>query len=1048
MKHLSTFCVTLLLLFSTYPSISAQNCNIILTANPTTICQGGSTTITAQGFINSSNYNFDFNNSALPTGWSTGGANFFSSPCGPSPSNSPYYWAATSNGTPNITTNNLNVISGGTIQFEMRYAVQGGPTPCEGPDLAHEGVSLQYSINNGTTWVNITYFSPGGFQLPANPGTTGTVATGPTPYTVWNTFAIPIPPAAQTMNTRFRWIQFNSSGGCCDNWGLDNIQINAGAPVNYSWSTGQNGSNATSQVLSNLQSDTCVIVTVSDSLGNSCTDTVCITVIPTPDPDLQFPNPACEGNIQLDASGSTPMQINQYVFDIGNNGSFDIISANPVVSYNFTAPGVYQVMLYVSTPGNCTGNELFTVNVYPKPQMNVTSTPNLVCPGFPVTLSDNATINGGPPFNSTVSNIQWDFTNDDIWDITTAPGSVNNPYSAAGQYWAVARATSDAGCVSMDSVQVNVAAHPVADFSFPVTCEDAATAFTDLTVAPGYFLNGWQWNFDDGNTGSVQHPQHLYAAPGTYQVELIASAPGGCADTIVRQVTVHPAPVTDIILPTDCGLTGIFADNSTILSGSVNGWQWDFGDNGTSAAQNPTHTYASSGTYNVRLITISDFGCTDTLMVPYTNRDIPVASFNANAACLNDTTSFTDQSTVLNATIDTWDWSVGGTTYNTQNPSHVYGSHGVYSVQLVVAADNGCSDTAVFGVTVHPLPVADYAFTEVCRGLNTGFTNQTSIASGSVPVYTWDFGDGNTSSLSDPSHVYGVYGVYTVELIAQSVYGCLDTISKQVNVWPRPEVDFMPDILEGCEPLSVQFQGATTIPAGNTLASYAWSFGDGGTSSQVHPFYIYQADGLYDVSLTVTSDKGCDSTLMMNDLIRVFPLPIPNFTFDPQVLYTSKNLAQFGNQTVGGDTYVWYFGDGTTDVTTHPAHSFPTLDTATFWVTLVATSEHGCVDSITKPIKMLPSPTIYIPNSFSPNGDGINDRFTVEGLNFGELDFSMEIFDRWGKLLYVTKNPNVGWDGTANGKEILPQGTYAYRVKATNLFGQYQEFFGHVNLLP
>ena len=153
----------------------------------------------------------------------------------------------------------------------MVYAVQSGAAPCEGPDLANEGVELQYSTDGGVTWTTIVYYSPGGFELPNNPGTTGSVASGATPYTTWNTFSVTIPPGAMTTNTMFQWVQTNSSGTCCDNWGLENIAIEAGpcqsAVVNWN-----NGYNDTTSFWVTPTSDTAFVAYVYDTLGTlQCT---------------------------------------------------------------------------------------------------------------------------------------------------------------------------------------------------------------------------------------------------------------------------------------------------------------------------------------------------------------------------------------------------------------------------------------------------------------------------------------------------------------------------------------------------------------------------------------------------------------------------------------------------------------------------------------------------------------------------------------------------------------------------------------------------------
>ena len=241
-------------------------CNITVSPMDTTICPGDSVFIKAVGSLTGPQ-SFDFNTGQLPPNWTVTGGTNFSQPCGPNSSGSNYYWASTAGVTPQIATPNFDVSCGGYIQFEMKYAIQGQSAPCEGPDLAHEGVSVQYSLNNGATWLDIIYYSPGGFTLPSNPGTSNSVASGVTAYTSWNTYTVPLPPGAQSTSTKFRWIQSSSSGSTNDNWGLDNIFINAG-PCNsavINWTSGLQDSTSFWAVPA---TDTTFIALVYDTLGN------------------------------------------------------------------------------------------------------------------------------------------------------------------------------------------------------------------------------------------------------------------------------------------------------------------------------------------------------------------------------------------------------------------------------------------------------------------------------------------------------------------------------------------------------------------------------------------------------------------------------------------------------------------------------------------------------------------------------------------------------------------------------------------------------------
>lgn len=877
-KMRNTFTRFLPVLFFILGSQSfAQNvCNISVTANHNPVCSGSDVILTANGFLQSGGaYNFNFNSGGLPSGWTTTGSTFFSSPCGPSPSGTPYYWAASAgNTTPQITTSALNTTGGGTIDFSFIYSVQGGGQPCEGPDQANEGVSLQYSINNGVSWVDITYFSPGGFQLPANPGTFGNAAMGPTPYTVWNTVSIPIPPAAQTPATMFRWIQFNSSGTCCDNWGLEDIQINSGSSASFQWSTGLSGANANTDTLFNLTQDSCIIVTIADTSGFSCSDTLCIQVI-----DL--------------------------------------------------AGAVSQV------PG---------------------------CSGL-INFSD------------------------------TSSYAQNNQ------------------------------------------------------------IAGWNWDFGDGNSSNQQNPSHTYQNYGNYTGTLIITANSGCQDSISFPVTVVDAdPLAGFLLPTDCGLTANFTDTSTTPSGpgQITGWNWDFGDGGTSNQQNPSHTYAQPGQWNVTLTVTAANGCTSTSTQQYTNWAYPAAQFSAPSVCDLQAMTFTDQSTVQFSTIADWQWDFndnGATDQGNAAANHVFSSHGSYSVQLIVTSAEGCSDTVSQSIDIYPLPVPDFTFTEVCEGYTTQLTNQTTIPFGSVPNYTWNLGAGQGSSnATNPTANYPGDGLYPVTLIASSNHGCVDSITKSLTVWPNPEIDWNADPVDGCYPVAPLFNNLTTINTGQVV-DWMWTFGDGFTSTQQSPSHSYpNAPGTYDVTLYARSDQGCDTSITKTAYITVRPQPTAIFEYSPETPTTNNPLVQFGNLSDMGESSEWDFGNGETSTENNPTVLYP-ADTATYWVTLISFNQYGCADTTTRPVTVLPEYSLYIPNAFTPDGDGLNDVFLVRGAAVVEVE--LDIFNRWGELLHSQGNlepMKKGWDGTKDG-ELLKKDTYTYRVRARDIFGEWYEYHGRLHLI-
>lgn len=273
------FCFTLLLII---PFVSSSQCNLDFFEDTLYACQNSPATFMAAASSNGSVLQTcDFNSASMPLGWVAAGGASFGQPCLPGIDGTDYYWASTSGvGTPSIETDDYAFGCGGSITFDLVYAIQAGPTPCEGPDGEDEGVSVQYSADGGLTWITFAYFNPTGVIMASMPLTQGNAASGVTPFTSWGTYTLPVPSVGIGNISRFRWVQVNSSGAAFDNWGIDNIEV-FGIDCNYSidWSTGATDTNNIT-VSSNV--DTSFIAYAYDTLGVlQCQDTCNLIMINT-----------------------------------------------------------------------------------------------------------------------------------------------------------------------------------------------------------------------------------------------------------------------------------------------------------------------------------------------------------------------------------------------------------------------------------------------------------------------------------------------------------------------------------------------------------------------------------------------------------------------------------------------------------------------------------------------------------------------------------------------------------------------------------------------
>jgi gliding motility-associated-like protein len=258
----------------------------------------------------------------------------------------------------------------------------------------------------------------------------------------------------------------------------------------------------------------------------------------------------------------------------------------------------------------------------------------------------------------------------------------------------------------------------------------------------------------------------------------------GCppdADNMV--ITFLESPIADFSVPDACeGDNAVFSDQSTIGSGTVNSWQWDFGDNGTSIVQNPIHTYPGDGSFNATLIAGSDNGCYDTIIVPLTVNPVPIANFSPTAACQDTPTDFTDLSFISSGTITDWTYNIDGVNINQQNPSYTFTATGNQVITQTVTSDLGCTDDTTMTITIYPAPIADFTFTPNPALVleNVTFTDQST--GNNIGNWYWEFGDFEANNVQNPIHQYNEGGDYAISLTVIDALGCEDSIVKIITI--------------------------------------------------------------------------------------------------------------------------------------------------------------------------------------------------------------------------------------------------------------------------
>jgi len=267
--------------------------------------------------------------------------------------------------------------------------------------------------------------------------------------------------------------------------------------------------------------------------------------------------------------------------------------------------------------------------------------------------------------------------------------------------------------------------------------------------------------------------------------------------------------------------------------------------------------------------------------------------------------------------------------------------------------------------------------------------------------------------------------------------------SVKVTVNPLPVALFSSEDTTGCIPLPVQFDNLTTIESGS-IVQYQWTFGNGETSTLPNPLVVYHDAGTYDISLIAISNKGCRDTFDLADYIISRPVPVADFSLDPDITPIIAPEIKFTDLSTGASIWQWTFGDGDSSTVSSPIHSYQ--DTGTYYVYLHVENDYGCFSDAFNRVIINPFPTIWIPNAFTPDDDGINDTWLPKGSDIYE--YEMKVYNRWGALMFYTNDPFQGWDGLTPKTGIkAKQDMYVYTIFFRDERGKQNREKGYFTLI-
>ena len=588
-----------------------------------------------------------------------------------------------------------------------------------------------------------------------------------------------------------------------------------------------------------------------------------------------------------------------YLWDFGDGTTST--ATNPT---HIFSEGLYNVQLVITTAGGCRDTIKMdsAIRASVKPKAAFTANPRTVCAFKPVIFMDNST--------GTVNEWYWLFGDGGS---ATSQNPIHE-YEDTGHF-DIRLVAGNFGCydtvIVPRYIQVNP---PIARFDVVLNCDQPfLRSFTDGSIG----ADEWYWDFGDGSNSTLQSPTHQYSSTGSYSIALtVKNNQTGCTHTKIVTIT-----VADEKAGFEASLLELCRGNSTIYTavekhpGGIVNYTWQFGD-GNSGDGNPVnHAYTLAGTYNVSLFITDAAGCQDTLVKSnYIKVNGPTAAFvpSVPGSCLMSSINFNDQSTTDGShAITQWVWYYGdGISDTLSSPpfSHTYNATGSYNVSLLVTDAIGCSDSITnSNALIISKPVAAFSAGDTisCPSKAVVFTNNST---GPGLTYHWDFGDGDTSTIASPAHIYAVDGIYTVQLNITDKYGCTDQLlkNKYINI-VTPTADFtVSDSVGTCPPLVVQFTNTSV-----NQSSFSWDFGDGNISATENPSHFYNVAGVFTAKLTVTGPGGCTSVKTKTIRVRG---PLGSFTYT-NFKGCKALTVQFVATSQDRTSFIWDFNDGTTIAT-------------------------------------------------------------------------------------------------------------------------------------
>jgi gliding motility-associated-like protein len=775
-----------------------------------------------------------------------------------------------------------------------------------------------------------------------------------------------------------------------------------------------------------------------------------------------FAGDVCDYTFAANTGVAIPVDVTPMTSTICAGQSVTLSATGGNGTYNWTAsPNLSGTTgaTVTATPPSTPGTYTYTVNSSggnPLCPSSTSATATITvnsCGGCTVTAGNSGDVcQGTPTFNLTASNVAgatWNWVGPNGFTSNVQnPTSVPVPATAGSYTYTVTATVAGTPCTSTTTIVVNPT--PTINAPLATLCIGGTTTLTGTGTAHA----STPWTSSNTGVATVSSAGLVTAvSAGTTTITYMNS--GGC--TVTQVITVVSLPTASI-----AGTTTICTSQSATINftGTPNAtvtYQVG-GTNQTivlDASGNASLPVSPAATTVYTLVSVQvspPGGCSAPLVGTATVTISPLPTATAVSpinVCANGTVSVPAFASIPVGASFTWtnnNATIGLTGSGSGNIASFTGLNpgtgsntGTITVTPTLA---GCIGTpASFAITVDSPPAAN-AGSDVTMCVNAPGSNQLGQTPAAGVSYSWTPTTGlSNAAIANPIFDGTVAGVTNYTLTA-NVGSCSTTDDVTVTIYALPVITFNSDITSGCNPQEITFNN-TTANSSNCV----WNFEGFGTQNNCGSVtQDYTSDGIFDVSLTVTDLNGCVNTLLNSDMITIFPQPDAAFDATPTELLTYNPFVTTDNNSTNAVSYSWDFGDGFTSNAFNPTHTYP--DEAGVYEIALYAVNGICIDSAFRTVEVKEELTWFIPNTFTPDGDEVNNVFLpIFNDAFDKQSYTMLIFDRWGEVIFETHDTAIGWDGTYNGV-LCKEGAYTWKIVIKQKIKDYRvDLIGHVNIL-